>query len=152
MMKIRYIHYGNTKFEPERFQEVINEDYRPKPSGGFWGSPVDAEFGWKNWCERENYMECMKENSLTFTIRDDAHVLHIRSGANLGGLPMIKEEYGKIYLDFEKLRELGIDAIELHLSENPELYRVLYTWDCDSILIMNPDIIEVEAEDGKEAK
>lgn len=65
---------------------------------------------------------------------------------------MIKEEYGKIYLDFEKLRELGIDAIELHLIENPELYWTLYTWDCDSVLVMNPDVIEAEEKDGKEAK
>lgn len=152
MMKTRYIHYGSTTFDPERFREVKNEDYRPKPSGGFWGSPVGAGFGWKDWCDRENYMDCTEENSFTFTIKDDAHVLHIRSGANLGGLPMIKEEYGKIYLDFEKLRELGVDAIELHLSENPELYYTLYTWDCGSIRIMNPDVIEVEPDGGKEAK
>ena len=39
------------------------------------------------------------------------------------------------------------DAIELHLSDEvtddylESLYFKLYGWDCDSILIMNPDII-----------
>lgn len=43
-MKTKYIHYGSTKFEPERFQQVKNEDYRSNPYGGFCGRPVDAEF------------------------------------------------------------------------------------------------------------
>jgi hypothetical protein len=36
----------------------------------------------------------------------------------------------------------GVDAIKLNLSKGDyELYYELYGWDCDSILIMNPDII-----------
>lgn len=53
---------------------------------------------------------------------------------------------GEIYLDFEELRKQGVDAIELHLSEYCELYYILYTWDCDSILIMNKYIIESEGD------
>ena len=52
-------------------------------------------------------------------------------------------------LDFELLT-YEYDAIELHLSEDNSrgdfmecLYWVLYGWDCDSILIMNPDVVEV---------
>jgi hypothetical protein len=37
--------------------------------------------------------------------------------------------------DFEEMIKQGIDAIEL-INEN-----LLETWDCQSILIMNPDII-----------
>lgn len=33
-------------------------------------------------------------------------------------------------------------ALELHFSECGELYWALYGWDCDCILIMNPDIME----------
>lgn len=40
------------------------------------------------------------------------------------------------------------DGIELHISEETtdldkydELYFALYGWDCDSILIMNPDVV-----------
>ena len=44
------------------------------------------------------------------------------------------------------------DAIELHLSEEvvddylESLYFKLYGWDCDSILIMNKDIIKAKHE------
>ena len=44
--------------------------------------------------------------------------------------------------DFEKMVEDGVDAIKLNLSKGDyELYYEFYGWDCDSILIMNPDII-----------
>lgn len=43
------------------------------------------------------------------------------------------------------MREEGADAIELHLTcngnMNNELYFALYGWDCNSIRIMNPDIV-----------
>jgi hypothetical protein len=77
-------------------------------------------------------------------------VLHIRDIKDLDNLPQIKDAYEMwCQLDFEKLLERGIDAIELHLSEEDVsnltvvegLYWSLYGWDCDSILIMNPDVI-----------
>ena len=44
-------------------------------------------------------------------------------------------------IDFESLSK-SYDAIELHLSDSEDnLYMMLYGWDCDSILIMNPDVI-----------
>ena len=46
-----------------------------------------------------------------------------------------------IFLDFEKLSK-EYDAIEVNISECRDLYYSLYGWDCDSIVIMNPDIIE----------
>lgn len=33
------------------------------------------------------------------------------------------------------------DAVEVLISEDRRLYQQLYGWDCDSILIMNPDIV-----------
>jgi len=46
-----------------------------------------------------------------------------------------------VYLDFNKLKE-EYDAIEVFISSDSRLYRALYGWDCDSILIMNKDVIE----------
>lgn len=78
-MKTKYIHYGHKKFEPDRFKEIKNRDFWMKPDGGFWASPVDAKWGWKDWCESENFMDCDIENSFKFTLKDTANVIHIHS-------------------------------------------------------------------------
>ena len=44
-------------------------------------------------------------------------------------------------VDFEALMQAGVDAVEFNLSKDYELYWALYGWDCDSILILNPEII-----------
>lgn len=47
-------------------------------------------------------------------------------------------------IDFAKIIDDGYDAIELFLSENYNLHlSVFYGWDCDSIMIINPEIVEI---------
>ena len=54
-------------------------------------------------------------------------------------LPKLENKYTDwTILDFEKIAE-EYDAIEVNIDNS--LYYALYTWDCDSILIMNPNII-----------
>lgn len=51
-----------------------------------------------------------------------------------------------MHIDFEALMK-DYDAVEVHLSEDSTcgyddgLYWKMYAWDCDSILIMNPDVV-----------
>ena len=143
MEKQKYIHYGHKEFSLDRFNPIVNCEHFPKPTGGLWASNVDATFTWRDWCERENFRECDPENSFTFTLRDHARVLRIADVKQLGDLPK-QETWHTIWdtLDFEKLMET-YDAIELDLSADFELYWRLYGWDCDSILIMNPYVVEV---------
>ena len=59
-------------------------------------------------------------------------------------LPKYKSEFYMptwIVLDFEKLSH-KYDAIEVNISSDDELYYKLYGWDCDSILVMNPDVVQ----------
>ena len=143
----KYIHYGSTKFEPETFNPIQNRLF-VKPTGGFWASPIETEWGWKDWCEAENYEECEKENSFTFTLSENANVLYLNNVEDLDSLPKFLNNsiMGIVYLDFEKILESGYDAIEIHLEafSLEGLYGKLYGWDCDSILIMNPEIIKEE--------
>lgn len=139
-MKTKYIHYGHKKFIKKLFQKVQN-GYTPKPDGGFWASPIDAEYGWKQWCEDNKFRECNEDDSFQFELTDDANVLHIRSVDDLKDLPLAKGDHSWYCLDFEKLLKSGVDAVELHLSEDRLLYWRLYGWDCDSILIMNKDVV-----------
>ena len=138
-----YIHYGHKQFLKQRFTEIYNDWV--KPVGGLWASDVNAKYGWKQWCENENFRECSEDNAFYFELAAGANVLHIRKKEDLNGLPRYNSEFqiaDAVYLDFEKLKDSGIDAVELHLSEDYQLYWALYGWDCDSILILNPDIIQ----------
>ena len=141
----KYIHFGCKSFNLAAFVPVKNQRIFTKPSGGFWASAVDAKFGWEQWNDREWFVPCRKDNAFVFVLSEDSKVLHIRNVEILQSLPQIKEASSIIpywtFLDFEKLAQ-DYDAIELHLSEDGRLYQALYGWDCDSILIANPNIIQ----------
>jgi hypothetical protein len=136
------------------FREIKNRYTFVKLSGGLWASSVDASLGWKEWCTSEDFHTNRLLDSFTFELSENSKILHIRSIRDLKLLPRQENlpfEPPWVCLDFEKLLADGWDAIELHLSEEDVcshgfmdgLYYQLYGWDCDSILIMNPDVVEV---------
>lgn len=141
---MKYVHYGHKQFLKQKFVEISNTGW-VKPDGGLWASPVNADYGWKEWCKNENFRECSEDNALYFTLAAGANIIHIRRLEDLKDLPEDNTALFKlsdtVFLDFEKMRNSGIDAIELHLSEDHRLYWALYGWDCDSILVMNPNIV-----------
>lgn len=143
-MSRKYIHYGHKSFDRNRFRPIRNRRAFTKPDGGLWASPVNAEFGWKDWCEGNSFRECNLNNSFVFTLTPEARVLYIETTAVLDDLPQVKDEFSLpdwCQLDFEKLLEMGYDAVEMNLSSDGRLYWSLYGWDCDSIVILNPDVI-----------
>lgn len=156
-MKTKYIHYGSDSFDRTLFTPISNREMFVKPHGGLWASPIDAGRGWCDWCRDENFHTDSLSSSFTFTLSEKAKVIHIRSVVDLTELPDQKLPVGLEggfpwkCIDFEKLLADGVDAVELHLSEEDitncgfmgSLYWELYGWDCDSILIMNPDVVEV---------
>lgn len=144
-----YIHYGNTLFDRYAFKKIQNHPFMAKPEGGFWASRVDARYGWKEWSSENDFGECKEENSFVFTLKENAKILEIHSVYDLEGLPRleIKEQFRAMmweHIDYEKLAK-EYDAIEIFISDDRNLYWSLYGWDCDSIVIMNPNVIvEVE--------
>lgn len=140
----KYIHYGHNRFLPHRFKPVENDSCLPKPWGGLWASPVDAAYGWKEWCEIEGFHTDNLKKHFVFTLREDAKVLYITSEDQLSDLPKKKTfPYSSMWMamDFEALSREGFDAVEVSISSDPRLYWSLYGWDCDSIVVMNPDVI-----------
>lgn len=148
-----YIHYGHKEFNKSLFNPIQNELF-VKPKGGLWASPINATSGWKDWCEAANFRDCEESNSFKFQLSSSANVLHIKHTEDLKGLPLNPKaiDYillSKYWLDFEQILNSGTDAIEVHISEDNgddwcnSLYYNLYGWDCDSILIMNKNIVEV---------
>lgn len=142
---MEYIHYGARAFDQMKFQPIRNRKFI-KPTGGFWASPENSPRGWKKWCDDEQFVEYEEDDFFRFVLSDSARVLHIRSANNIKDLPIEPSDYvslwGVGFLDFEAIQKQGYDAIELHISEDFHLYNLMYGWDVDSILIMNPDIVK----------
>lgn len=141
-----YIHYGSTKFSNNEWEPIRNENWI-KPYGGLWASDIDAPYGWKDWNETSDYQKCDSVNSFKFKLKPEAKILVIDSVNALKRLhklqytvtTLVRDTY---FLNFERLLEDGYDAIDFQLSKDPKLYWAMYGWDCDSILVMNKDIIE----------
>lgn len=148
-----YIHYGHSKFDPDAFEDVKNRS-RVKPDGGFWASSIDAKFGWKYWCKVERFEISKLELSFKFKLMDNSRILTIDSLDILRELPSLESPRvrglmddsiagileNRVYLDFEKLTD-EYDAIEVLISNDRRLYYALYGWDCDSILVLNKDVV-----------
>lgn len=156
MPKPIYIHYGSSYFDPDKFCAVQNQIIFSKPIGGLWGSRKNDPFGWKAWCKSSQYAECEEDNSFEFTMKDDNRVYRINAIADLENLPQLdpfKElpEIGSLktyFIDFETCLKKGYDAIELcwfGQRANPESMfmrgHALLGWDCNSILVLNPDAV-----------
>lgn len=147
-MEKKYVHYGFTTFDKKQFQPISNYPLFTKPQGGLWASPVDAPYGWSAWCKDQEYGNCDPERCFTFSLKENARVLTLRYKGDLAALPKAQLPFSNpswICLDYEKLQQSGWDAVEVDMSGGGnELYFPLYGWDCDSIVIFNPDIIVPE--------
>ena len=148
-----YIHFGAPHFIPDLVQPIKNLAFFSKPAGGLWASPVDAEFGWIDWMNENDYLgrESITKSFFQFKLKPETRLLTITDVSQLANLPHRGDEdcfiEDKLFsawqlLDFEELAK-SYDAIEVILSADWRLYHELYGWDCDSILIMNKDIIEI---------
>ena len=149
-MSTAYIHYGSSKFDPEAFKKIKNVPFSVKPVGGLWASPKDIPeaYTWKKWCEDNAFRECDDADSFSFTLIPDANVFLISHASDLKKLPKTDENYifggESVYIDFEQCLRDGIDAIHLCCvgGLGHDLYFSLYGWDCDSLLVLNPDCID----------
>ena len=147
MDKPIYIHYGHSKYKTPN--PIVNEVGWTKPKGGLWASRKDDIFGWKNWCIKEDFRTSSFDTSFEFMLKDNAKVLELKDLDQLNDLPNVNRP-DRLYfrhdwsteccLDFEKLLK-EYDAVEV--IDIGKFYWALYGWDCNSILVMNPDIIEL---------
>ena len=141
--KTIYIHYGHDNYVTP--SPIKNLDWFTKPSGGLWASRKDGKCTWKDWCTAEEFHLDQFDSWFEFTLKDDARILELSNVAKLDDLPKWrKREYEWVattyYLDFEEISK-HYDAIEI--TDISKLYWALYGWDCNCILILNPDIIEL---------
>ena len=144
---MQYIHYGDDNFDINKFIPISSRSEATKPFGGFWGSRKNADFSWKEWCTEIDLKSKDLTKKIQFSLSNGAKILVINNIKLLDKLPQNEENHivNKLFvtLDFEKLSK-QYDAIEVLISEDERLYELLYGWDCDSILVMNPNVIITE--------
>jgi len=162
---MRYIHYGSNEYIP--FAGVRNIRNWQKPEGGLWASREGDPDGWEAWCRKEGYQLHLLEKHFSFSLVSGSRVLPLENETQLIDLPKQKPWQPKdlswmetlradqiptpeqmdewlrpnwCLLDFEKMAK-SYDAIEL---VNAGAFRQsLNLWDCNCILVMNPDIVRV---------
>ena len=138
-----------------------NITYFNKPRGGLWASPTKViydyiehwkckSYGWKEFCEDNNFRtESGIDKQFYFCLKPDANVYSIKSNEDFENLPKTNFKEG---INYEECIRLGIDAIEYnytyaHKEESlgDKMDFIMLGWDCDSILILNPDIMIKES-------
>ena len=143
-MSKTYIHYGDNFFDKDLFVSPTNQPNRNKPKGGLWASDINAKYDWKDWCEDSDYDYCDLKSHFKFKLTDNANIFTINSVEDIDKMPRQRFDHELFLIkpiDFEAMVKNGIDAIEYNLSNDNGLCYALYSWDCDCILILNPDII-----------
>ena len=98
-----YVHYGHKNFDNDLFKPIKNISNFSKPKGGLWASRIDAKYGWREWCNDEEFRKNDEENAFRFTLSDYAKILYIDSEDKLLNLPIQKNCIIKSWkrLDFE---------------------------------------------------
>jgi len=142
---MKLISYGNgDEFDLSMWNEVKNS--YSKPHGGLWTSPIDSKYGWKNWCQDNEFGDL----STSFQLEIKGNVFTITNIDDLKNMPTIKLCETWFYsIDFELMKKNGIDAIYLtDIGEVKTRYVLwydanisFYGWDCETVFIMNKDCV-----------
>ena len=117
-----YITYGFVLEDPSKIVTNLDECVN-KPKKALWGSPVDAEFGWRDWCENEEWWPGGEpdyfDKSFKWTLKDGSKVLTINTIGDLEDLDK-KGYFDHIgpfmfgpRLNFNKILEDGYSAVDL---------------------------------------
>jgi len=140
-MRLHLVTYGcGKRFDITKFEPIVNQQF-VKPLGGLWASPVDASYGWREWCRDENFGNLSNHFKFYF----EGNVFMIDSLADATCMPWVGGYENFQFPDFEKMVTLGYDAIHLTYKGQIETRLgkpSLYGWDCECVLVMNPEGIK----------
>lgn len=146
-----YVHYGSQHFDRNKFKEVKNMVFNTKPQYGLWGSYINSEYGWKQWCKDNDY-ELNEDDCFYFRI-DGFQVYEIENENDLANLPH-QQDIGKDflnntihYLDFEKILNNDFPYFALDITMK-DVNDYLLNYECDCILVLNDECL-IENYDAK---
>lgn len=143
------------RFEISKFDNPKNRECFCKPFGGLWSSPENSTWGWRDWCEAENFwIDKINGSSFRFQLKPGSKVYTIDSPFDLIQIPYkIKTPlscFGSDLIDFEIMAKeydgilLTVNGQNTTRFSEYEYGMSLYGWDCESLLVLRPDnVIEV---------
>jgi len=147
---VTYLKYG-VSFDPSKIVIDLNNEYNGclfKPDKGFWGSPVDARYGWKEWCENEEFGDYVFKKPVYWTLTS-GKILQVnwdevknKETSNLTKYIKLGDHCSYIVLDWDKMLKDGIVAVQLmdgcigHCFKY-DLETHFYAWDCESIVVLD---------------
>jgi len=141
LTELRLRHYGSGHYKRDLVNPICDVPSRNKPSGGLWTSPINSEYGWSDWSKDNEYGDLSSYFDLMFK----GNIFEIDSLDDMNNLPWI-DDARRPFVSFEPLVFMGYDAIHLTAKGERETRfahpKDLYGWDCETVLIMNPDAIQ----------
>jgi hypothetical protein len=142
-------HYGAGAYDEVKFKPAEHRAWN-KPTGGLWVSPRDSEHSWAQWCMAEQFNIERLEAYFDLTIHPDSRTFVIDSCEDAKGLPwhpmpgMDEGNFRFLQPDWKAIIMDGWDMIILTAKGEVETRfgePSLYGWDCESGVILNPQII-----------
>lgn len=161
MISKEFIILNKTTLSTENFQSIKNDSFN-KPMGGLWASPYELDTryisDWHRFCDESALIDAISNDSISLKLKEMSNIFIIEDQkdlinlVNLVGIEesiMARSVRSTICPDFEKASML-FDAIYLtknglrHTRSPIDNYKYnLYSWDCESILILNFNCIEM---------
>lgn len=136
-MKVEWV---GEDFDISKITPISNHKYGCKTWGGLYTSPVNARKKWRHHLAQAYDLDFDTIPYIVLDIRDDARILEVHSYHDLLKLPLIPY-FGWIgQPDWEKALQ-DYDALHITYEERGFEDVVTFGWDCDTIVIKNPNII-----------
>lgn len=133
-----YRHYGSDHFDKTLFNPITNV-MGNKPFGGLWACDATTD-DWYTFCKINDLSVDKLKYHFDFTISPDAKYLVIDHDKVSKFLPTVHYDLlDEYFLDFEYLAK-NYDVIIYNMGYS--LHPDFYGWDVNSILVMNPNVIE----------
>ena len=165
-MKKEFITYGfKFKDKSEIVTDLtVSNVFVNKPKRALWGSPIDAEFGWKEWATMENFISSENDYWKRQTIweLEDDKIFKIQNKDDINKLYNIAGNFTTTcFLDYRKLKQNGYAALQLIDFVLPKVITFSYVkdlddpwlehkvrgftlWDCESIVVLDPESITIK--------
>lgn len=133
-----YRHYGSDHFDKTLFNPITNV-MGNKPHGGLWACDKEQN-PWYTFCKMNDFKLQSLDTYFDFKLKPDAKILVIDHDKVSKFLPTVYNDLlDEYFLDFEYLAK-NYDVIIYNMGYS--LHPDFYGWDVNSILVMNPNVIE----------